>query len=269
MRVLTTEQMREADRRTIEDIGLPSIVLMENAGRQTVAAMEAAFDALATSRVAVLCGRGNNGGDGFVVARTLAQRGVEAMVFLLGSVAEVQNDARINLEVLGRIGMTVIEITNAQEWELHFTEVSECDVIITPHPGEMARLINGTVEAVQHDRLAHAREFATAHRVHVVLKGHRTVIAGPDGRSFVNLTGNAGMATGGTGDLLTGMIAAWFAQLLDAEAASKLSVYLHGAAGDLAAADEGQIALTASDVASRLGDAMLDLSGRARRDASD
>ena len=143
------------------------------------------------------------------------------------------------------------------------------DVIITPHPGEMARLINGTVEAVQHDRLAHAREFATAHRVHVVLKGHRTVIAGPDGRSFVNLTGNAGMATGGTGDLLTGMIAAWFAQLLDAEAASKLSVYLHGAAGDLAAADEGQIALTASDVASRLGDAMLDLSGRARRDASD
>ena len=92
--------------------------------------MEAAFDALATSRVAVLCGRGNNGGDGFVVARTLAQRGVEAMVFLLGSVAEVQNDARINLEVLGRIGMTVIEITNAQEWELHFTEVSECDVIV-------------------------------------------------------------------------------------------------------------------------------------------
>jgi hydroxyethylthiazole kinase-like uncharacterized protein yjeF len=142
-------------------------------------------------------------------------------------------------------------------------------VIITPHPGEMARLINGTVEAVQHDRLAHAREFATAHRVHVVLKGHRTVIAGPDGRSFVNLTGNAGMATGGTGDLLTGMLAAWFAQLLDAEAASKLSVYLHGAAGDLAAADEGQIALTASDVASRLGDAMLDLSGRARRENSD
>ena len=90
MRVLNTEQMREADRRTIEDIGLPSIVLMENAGRQAVAAMEAAFEDLATSRVGVLCGRGNNGGDGFVVARTLAQRGVEALVFLLGSVAEVQ-----------------------------------------------------------------------------------------------------------------------------------------------------------------------------------
>src|SRR6185436_4261160 len=121
------------------------------------------------------------------------------------------------------------------------------DVIITPHPGEMERLLNVSIEQVQSDRLAHAREFATSHRVHVVLKGHRTVIAGPDGRSFVNLTGNAGMATGGTGDLLTGMLAAWFAQLLDAEAASKLSVYLHGAAGDLAESAHGQTALISSD----------------------
>ena len=517
MRVLNTEQMREADRRTIEDIGLPSIVLMENAGRQTVAAMEAAFETLTTSRVAVLCGRGNNGGDGFVVARTLTQRGVEALVFLLGSVSEVQGDARVNLEVLGRVGMTVIEITSAQEWELHFSEVSECDVvvdallgtgfrgrltglletvvadinelgvpivsidlptgvsadtaelpgeaveasmtvtlaapkiplvfppadshagdlviadigipaplldeldgpylelltrermqgilptraaeshkgdfgrvlivagsfgktgaahlaalgalrsgaglvtvatprsclpilasmgseymtvpldetpsgtidfaaldrvldlqvdviaagpglgqeastaafvhgllersgvplvldadalnafsgdpdrllgrdgvdvIITPHPGEMSRLIGGTIEAVQSDRLRHAREFAASHKVHVVLKGHRTVIAGPDGRSFVNLTGNAGMATGGTGDLLTGMIAAWCAQLMDAEAACKLAVYLHGSAGDLAETDEGQIALMATDIAARLGDAAEQLGGK-------
>ena len=109
----------------------------------------------------------------------------------------------------------------------------------------MARLLNTSIEAVQHDRLKHAREFAAAHRVHVVLKGHRTVIAAPDGRTFVNLTGNAGMATGGTGDLLTGMIAAWFAQLLDAEAACKLAVYLHGTAGDLAEADEGEVALVA------------------------
>src|SRR5918995_3603527 len=107
MRVLNTQQMREADRRTIDDVGIPSIVLMENAGRQAVAAMEAAFDGLPHSHVGVLCGRGNNGGDGFVVARTLIQRGIEAMVFLLGSVAEVQGDARINLEVLGQIGLTV------------------------------------------------------------------------------------------------------------------------------------------------------------------
>ena len=76
----------------------------------------------------------------------------------------------------------------------------------------MARLLDGTIEQVQSDSVEHAREFAAAHRVHVVLKGHRTIVAGPEGRTFVNLTGNAGMATGGTGDLLTGMIAAWFAQ---------------------------------------------------------
>src|SRR5688572_29700602 len=129
MRVLNTQQMREADRRTIDEVGIPAIVLMENAGRQAVAAMEAAFEDLAASRVGVLCGRGNNGGDGFVVARTLIQRGVETAVFLLGSVADVRGDARINLEVHGRIGLTVVEISNAQEWELHFTEISECDLL--------------------------------------------------------------------------------------------------------------------------------------------
>jgi ADP-dependent NAD(P)H-hydrate dehydratase / NAD(P)H-hydrate epimerase len=517
MRVLNTNQMREADRRTIHEIGIPSIVLMENAGRQAVAAMEAAFEDLTTSHVAVLCGRGNNGGDGFVVARTLIQRGVEASVFLIGSVSDVQGDARTNLEVLGRIGLTIVEITNAQEWELHFSEISECDVlvdamlgtgfhggltgllqtvvadvnalgvpvvaidlptglsadsaeldgeaieasmtvtlaapkiplifppadthagdlviadigipypvldevegpylelltrermreivpvraaeshkgdfgrvlivagsfgrtgaahlaalgalrsgaglvtiatprscvpivaslapeymtepldetpsggihfaaldrlfelnadvitvgpgigqdpgtaafvhglleragvpvvldadalnafagepdrlmgrdgvdvIITPHPGEMARLVGTSIEAVQGDRLNQARQFAASHRVHVILKGHRTVIAGPDGRAFVNLTGNAGMATGGTGDVLTGMVAAWTAQLLDAEAACKLAVYLHGMAGDLAESAEGETALIASDITSRLGAAVLELTGR-------
>jgi len=519
MRILNTQQMREADRQTIDDVGIPSIVLMENAGRQAVAAMEAAFEDLATSKVAVLCGRGNNGGDGFVVARTLAQRGIEATVFLLGSVGDVRGDARTNLEILGHVGLTVVEITTAQEWELHFSEISECDlivdaivgtgfhgpltglletvvadvnglgvpvvaidlptgvsadshelegeaieasmtvtlaapklplilppadayggdlviadigipaavidelegpwlelltrermreliparaadshkgdfgrvlviagsvgrtgaahlaalgalksgaglvtiatprscvatvaammpeymtegleetaagtidfsavdrvldlkadiialgpglghdpstsafvqaiveragaplvldadalnafsgdperlsgrdgvdVIITPHPGEMARLLNISIEQVQADRLEHAREFAAARRVHVVLKGHRTIIAGPEGRSFVNLTGNAGMATGGTGDLLTGMIAAWFAQILDPEGACKLAVYLHGTAGDLAEADEGEVALLPSDIAARLGDAVMELTARRR-----
>ena len=524
MRVLNTQQMREADRRTIDDIGIPSIVLMENAGRQAVAAMEAAFDVLPTSHVGVLCGRGNNGGDGFVVARTLVQRGIEATVFLLGSVSEVRGDARTNLEVLGRLGITVVEVTNAQEWELHFSEISECDllvdailgtgfqgrlngfletvvadvndlgvpviaidvptglsadshdvegdaieasmtvtlaapkiplvlppadthagdlviadigipapvlddvegpylelltrermrelvplraaeshkgdfgrilivagsmgktgaahlaalgalrsgaglvtvatarsclpilasmgaeymtepldetptgtidyaavdrvleikadviavgpgigldpstaafvqalversgvplvldadalgafteeperlvgrdgvdVIITPHPGEMARLRDTTVEAIQKDRLNVARDFAAAHKLHVVLKGHRTVIAGPENRAFLNLTGNPGMATGGTGDVLAGMLGAWFAQLLDAEAACKIAVYLHGAAGDLAEADEGEVSLIAGDLVGRIGDAILELTARRKkRDAS-
>src|SRR3982074_3837905 len=106
MRVLNAAQMKEADRRTIEDIGIPSLVLMENAGRQAVAAMEAMYGDLPERQIAILCGRGNNGGDGFVVARTLVQRGVDVSVFLIGSIADVRGDARTNLETLGRLGLT-------------------------------------------------------------------------------------------------------------------------------------------------------------------
>ena len=127
------------------------------------------------------------------------------------------------------------------------------DVIITPHPGEMARLVGMSSDEVQASRLEIARNFAVAHHVYVVLKGHRTLIATPDERVFINPTGNPGMATGGTGDVLTGMIAAWLAQLLDAEAACKLAVYLHGMAGDLAEADEGEVSMTAADLAGHLG----------------
>jgi NAD(P)H-hydrate epimerase len=92
--------------------------------------------------------------------------------------------------------------------------------------------------------------------LYVVLKGHRTIVDTPEGRAFINPTGNAGMATGGTGDVLTGVIAAWLAQLLDAEAACRLGVFLHGTAGDLAEATEGQVAMTATDVLGRLGAAL-------------
>jgi NAD(P)H-hydrate epimerase len=138
------------------------------------------------------------------------------------------------------------------------------DVIITPHPGEMARLVGMTIEEVQASRLEIARNFAVAHRLYVVLKGHRTLIATPDAKVFINPTGNPGMATGGTGDVLTGMIAAWLAQLLDAEAACKLAVFLHGTAGDLAEAEESDVGLTSADVAARLGEAVLELTGRRR-----
>ena len=513
MRVVNAAQMREADRRTIQDIGIPSLVLMENAGRQVVAAIEALHADLLDERVGVLCGRGSNGGDGFVVARTLLQRGVDVSVFLLGRVGDVRGDARSNLDILGRLGLTVVEIADSQAWELHAPEVSSCsllvdaifgtglnaplsglletvvadvnasgtpivsidlpsglsadspepigdsieaevtvtlgapklplvlppgevragdiviadigipaeileslegprvelltrsdmrdlvsprtpdshkgdyghalvvagsrgktgaahlaavgalrsgaglvtiatpscclpivaamapeymtepiaetgdglnpdevdrilemardvvaigpgigtapatqefvralvdratmplvidadglnafagdpdklngregrDVIITPHPGEMARLLGMSADEVQASRLELARNFAAVHHVYVVLKGHRTLIATPDEKVFINPTGNAGMATGGTGDVLTGMIAAWLAQLLDAEAACKLAVYLHGMAGDLAEADEGEVSMTAGDLAQHLGDAVMEL----------
>jgi NAD(P)H-hydrate epimerase len=132
----------------------------------------------------------------------------------------------------------------------------ERDVIITPHPGEMARLIGASIADVQANRLDVATEFATTHAVYVVLKGHRTVIATPEGRVYINPTGNPGMATGGSGDVLTGMIAAWLAQLLDAEAACRLAVFLHGAAGDLAEAGHGQVGMIATDLLDHLGGAL-------------
>src|SRR5215470_17902818 len=79
--------------------------------------------------IAVLCGRGNNGGDGFVVARTLIQRGVEVSVFLIGLVSDVRGDARVNLEVLGRLGLTIVEIADSQAWELHSSEIGHCTLI--------------------------------------------------------------------------------------------------------------------------------------------
>ena len=128
MRVLNAAQMRDADRQTIDEIGIPSMVLMENAGRQVVAALEAAYDDLPDRQVAVLCGPGNNGGDGFVVARTLYQRGVDVSVFVIATMAAIKGDARLNLEILGRLGLTVVEISDEQAWDLHFSEISQCDL---------------------------------------------------------------------------------------------------------------------------------------------
>jgi NAD(P)H-hydrate epimerase len=142
------------------------------------------------------------------------------------------------------------------------------DIIITPHPGEMARLVGMSTEEVQRRRVEVARNFARAHHVYVVLKGHRTLIATPDEKVFINPTGNAGMATGGTGDVLSGMIAAWLGQLLDAEAACKLAVYLHGMAGDFAAEHNGEVSMTALDLADHIGAAIMDLTGRRRAEES-
>ena len=520
MRVLNAAQMRDADRQTIDEIGIPSMVLMENAGRQVVAALEAAYDDLTDKYIAVLCGPGNNGGDGFVVARTLHQRGVEVSVFVVATMSDIKGDARQNLEILGRLGLTVVEISEEQAWDLHFSEISQCDliidaifgtgltsalagmmetvaadvnasglpviaidlpsglsadraepigvciratmtvtlaapklplvlppgeshagtivvadigippevidnlagprlelltreamreiiqpresdshkgdyghvlivagsrgktgaahlaavgalrsgaglvsvatpksaqpiiaamrseymtvaldetpegqvaagalqpildseqdviavgpglgtgpdvtvfvqdllersesplvldadalnaiasnpdllvtgsgarpIIITPHPGEMSRLANTSIEEVQASRVDVARDFAVQHQIYVVLKGYRTLIATPDGKVFINPLGNPGMATGGTGDVLCGVLAAWLAQLLDAEAACKIAVYLHGLAGDLTEADEGEVAMTAGDLAAHLGDAVLELTARRR-----
>jgi hydroxyethylthiazole kinase-like uncharacterized protein yjeF len=121
-------------------------------------------------------------------------------------------------------------------------------VILTPHPGEMARLLEISTSAVQQDRLGTAARVASELNVHVILKGAGTVIAAPDGALAVNPTGNPGMATAGTGDVLTGMIVGLLAQQLSPWEAACAGVYLHGLAGDLAARRHGEMGLIARDV---------------------
>ena len=121
-------------------------------------------------------------------------------------------------------------------------------VILTPHPGEMARLSGQATADIQKDRVGIARDFARRHGVHLVLKGARTVVAHPDGSVRINPTGNAGMAAGGMGDVLTGLIAGFAAQGLSPQAAAEAGVYLHGAAADALACTVGPAGYLASEV---------------------
>jgi ADP-dependent NAD(P)H-hydrate dehydratase / NAD(P)H-hydrate epimerase len=121
--------------------------------------------------------------------------------------------------------------------------------VLTPHPGEMSRLVRATVEEVQADRVGVARRFAMERAVTLVLKGHRTLIAFPDGRVWINPTGTPALATGGTGDILTGFVAGLAAQFpRDADLAVAAAVYLHGLAGELGAAEIGEKPLVATDL---------------------
>jgi hydroxyethylthiazole kinase-like uncharacterized protein yjeF len=139
-------------------------------------------------------------------------------------------------------------------------------LVITPHPGEMARLAGCTIADVQKDRLGTARKFAREHEVIVVLKGHRTLVVRPDGETWANTTGNPGMSTGGTGDILTGMVAGMIAQhAKDAFEAVLAAVHLHGLAGDVMRESVGEHSLVATDLLAGLPEAFR----RTRKAAND
>jgi NAD(P)H-hydrate epimerase len=130
-------------------------------------------------------------------------------------------------------------------------------LILTPHPGEMSRLLSkspkgkdpsSSLAAIEQDRINTALSFARDEGVYLVLKGVPTIVAAPQGKAFMNSTGNAGMATGGAGDVLTGIIASFLGQGLNPLNASTLGVYIHGLAGDIAAAEKGKHSLVASDI---------------------
>ncbi len=137
---------------------------------------------------------------------------------------------------------------NSLAGQVQILKSARAPVILTPHPGEMARLLDVTVGTVQQDRINCARNAAVDLNVHVVLKGARTVIAHPDGRVFINPTGNAGMASGGMGDVLTGIIAGHLAQGFSPESASHAGAYLHGAAADSLAQSTGPYGYLAGEV---------------------
>lgn len=133
--------------------------------------------------------------------------------------------------------------------------------VLTPHPGELGRLLGTSAASVQSDRLAAAREAARRAVAVLVLKGDRSIVAAPDGEAWVNPTGNPAMASGGSGDVLTGLVAARLAQGDEPEFAAALSVHWHGAAGDLALARLGSPAVPAADLAATLGEAWTSLCG--------
>ncbi|MGE5280145.1 MAG: NAD(P)H-hydrate dehydratase [Deltaproteobacteria bacterium] len=128
--------------------------------------------------------------------------------------------------------------------------------LLTPHPGEFSRLTGLTAAGLAKARKKVAKDFALHYNVHLILKGHRTVVAAPDGRVYVNTTGNPGMATAGSGDVLAGIAAGFLAQGLDPHEAACAAVYLHGLAGDLAARDKTQPGMIASDLIEYLPDAL-------------
>jgi len=120
--------------------------------------------------------------------------------------------------------------------------------VLTPHSGEMSRLTNQSVKAIEASRLKTARDFAHRYNCVLLLKGHRTVVASPQGKTYVNQTGNAGMATAGSGDVLTGMITAFLGQGVSPYEAACWGAYLHGAAGDHAAKLKSKTGMIASDI---------------------
>lgn len=129
-------------------------------------------------------------------------------------------------------------------------------MVLTPHPGEMARLTGLTVKEVEADRMGLAKGFATKHQLTLVLKGWRTLVAYPDGTIAVNTTGNPAMSKGGSGDILTGIVAGMLAQFSgDARRAVEAAVFLHGLAADFAARAMDEHTVLATDTVTHLSDA--------------
>ncbi|HVG58932.1 MAG TPA: NAD(P)H-hydrate dehydratase [Hyalangium sp.] len=183
-----------------------------------------------------------------------AAEGKDALVIGPG-IPRGPDTGKLISELLERADAPVVldaDALNAIAGDLGVLHRAKRPVILTPHPGEMARLIGRSTKDVQAERLEVARELAMAHKVTVVLKGARTLISSADGELYVNPTGNPGMATAGSGDVLSGICGAFLAQGFRVPDAIWAAVYAHGLAGDLAAQRRGLVGLVASDIIKEL-----------------
>ena len=171
-------------------------------------------------------------------------------------------------EVLPKIDRPLVldaDGLNALDGELGRVAARSAPTVLTPHPGELARLLGCSSAEIQDDRLEAVREASERSQATVLLKGHQTLVAERDEDDalvvWVNSTGNPGMATGGSGDVLTGVVGALLAQGHSGLEAARVGAYLHGSAGDLAAARHGEAAVVAGDIADALGAARREIEG--------
>ena len=202
-----------------------------------------------------------------VALRLVADRGALAIGPGLGASAETRAAV---LEILRRARRpTVVDadalnaVARSGSNGLERLRGAADRLVLTPHPGEAARLLGRSSGEIQQDRLAAAREIARRSQAITVLKGHRTIIASPDGHASINASGNPGLATAGTGDVLTGVVGALLARGLAPRDAARVAVFLHGDAGDRAASAIGGDGLLASDVIDRLPEALAALAASA------
>jgi NAD(P)H-hydrate epimerase len=244
--------------------------LRAGAGLVTVATPAPALPIVAAARAELMTEPLPVGGDGGLdreaLPRALAlARGKDAVVigpglgqdaairdFVRGFVAQCPTPLVVDADGLNALAPS----SSSRDPAAGALRKRSASTIVTPHPGEMARLIGSEAAEVQRRRLDVARAFAAESRAVVVLKGYRTLVADPEGRAAVNPTGNPGLATGGTGDVLSGILGALLARGLDPWTAATAAVYVHGRAGDVAAARLGQESLLAGDVIETLPEAI-------------
>lgn len=173
----------------------------------------------------------------------------------LSTNAETQRLIRQLIAVIKKPMVLDADALNALSGHASLLKKTHAECIVTPHPGEMSRLIEKNTSCIRKNRLSVAKKFSNHYNVVVVLKGAGTVVV-YKGVHYINKTGNPGMATAGSGDVLTGVIAGFLAQGLRIFDAARLAVYVHGLAGDLAVKEKGEVGLIASDILEKIPEAI-------------